>query len=150
MSINLPMKYKPFKEVWVCNNYFNYGQVLFEIDNNPVLLIGSGKKPSESFVWLKVPSEATKANEWVEVISANKVKSKEFNITTSDYGKEISFRDVPLIQFKVISKKLVINLIDFRSIGLNIFGGLSSLKITGHTLTNNTFSNVHTMISIGE
>ncbi|MGI2788872.1 hypothetical protein [Vibrio fluvialis] len=150
MNVKLPTKYKPFEDIWVCNNTFKHGQVIFEIDNNPVLLIGSGKKPYESIIWLKVPSESSKTKEWVDIISANNVKNKDFKITNSEYGKEVSFRDSPLIQFEVISKKLVIKLLDFRSIGLNIFGGLSSLKITGHTLSNNTFTNVHTMISIGE
>lgn len=150
MNNKLPNKYIPFDNVWVCNNVFNHGQVLFDIDSNPVFLIGRGKKHSETLLWFRVPTNETGSRKWRDVIAENKVNDLDFKLVNSEYGSEVTFKGQSLLQFKIVGKKLVINMIDFKAIGLNICGGLSSLNIIGNSLMNNTFEHVRTMISIGE
>ncbi len=150
MNNKLPSKYIPFDNVWVCNNVFNHGQVLFDIDSNPVFLIGRGKKHSETLLWFRVPTNETGSRKWRDVITENEVNDVDFKLVNSEYGSEVTFKGQSLLQFKIVGKKLVINMLDFKAIGLNICGGLSSINIIGNSLMNNTFEHVHTMISIGE
>ncbi|MUJ22594.1 hypothetical protein [Aliivibrio fischeri] len=150
MNNKLPSKYKPFKKVWVCNNIFNNGNILFEIDRNPVFLIGRGAKDTDTILWFRVPNNESGSRKWRDVISENKVNDSMFQLISSEYGNEVTFKGQPLLQFRIVGDKLIIDMVDFKSIGLNIYGGLSSLNIVGNSLTNNTFDHVNTMISIGE
>lgn len=149
MNKKLPKEYIPFKEVWVCSNKFDSGNVIFEIDDTPVFLIGRGREASETFLWFSVPKKSGLSSKWHEVISKNKINDEMFTLNITDYGNEVTLGEQPLLQFKVIGEKLIINMIDLKPIGLNIYGGLSSLIIVGNNFINNSFSNVNTMINIG-
>lgn len=150
MIEKLPSEYKPFKQVWVCNNHFNNGNIIFEVDHTPIFLIGRGGNKLESLLWFNIPSSDENSRKWRSVISKNKCNDPAFKLITSKNGNEVNFNEKPLLQFKLDGNKLIINMIDFRSIGLNIFGGLSSFNVIGNSFTNNTFNNVNTMMSIGE
>lgn len=150
MNKQLPKEYIPFNSVWVCNNTFNEGEIIFEVEGNPVFLIGRDNESYETLLWFNAPIEGISKNKWRNIISKNKVDNMQYSLNITDYGNEVTFLGQPLLQFKVIEDKLIINMINLTSIGLNIYGGLSSLTIVGSTFSGNTFTGVSTMIAIGK
>lgn len=150
MNSNLPKDYKPFDNVWICNNDFNKGHILFEIDSNAIFLIGKGDKPNEIYFWLKAPTNEGGKKAWKEVVVKNSTQDPKFTLTFSEFGNEVAFNGIPLIQFRLENERLVISMINLQPIGLNIYGGLSSLSFSGNHLVKNSFTNVYTMVGIGE
>jgi hypothetical protein len=150
MNKNLPEEYKPFDKVWVCNNDFDKGHILFLIDSNPVFLIGKGSKPNEMFFWLKVPNNEGEKKDWKDVVVKNIPKDSKYSLAAFEFGNEVAFNDIPLIQYRLDNERLVINMINLKPIGLNIYGSLSSLNISGNSFTKNSFENVYTMVGIGK
>lgn len=145
----LPIDYVPFENNWICSNTLEHGQVIFEIDGNPIVLFGTDSDKNGVRFWLKVPTQEQDSRTWKDAIFSNKVIDKSFALTTSPLGYEVTFKEHPILQFRVVDGRLIINLIDFRPIGLNLRGGLTSLNISGNNFSNNKFTNVNTMISIG-
>jgi hypothetical protein len=141
---------KPFDKVWVCNNDFDKGHILFLIDSNPVFLIGKGSKPNEMFFWLKVPNNEGEKKDWKDVVVKNIPKDSKYSLAAFEFGNEVAFNDIPLIQYRLDNERLVINMINLKPIGLNIYGSLSSLNISGNSFTKNSFENVYTMVGIGK
>jgi len=149
-KIKLPEKYISYEKIWVCGNTFNHGKILFEIEGKPIFLIGKNHDGRGSLVWLNYPKPIGGKPRWVKAIEANKVIETDFEIFESDLGCEINIKGMPLIHYIVKDDTLFIALINLMPIGLNIFGGLKSLRFSGNVLENNTFENVHTMIGIGK
>lgn len=151
MSKNIPEQYIPFEDIWVCGNTFSNGNVLFEVDGNPVFLIGKNNQSEQKFrVWLNAPSNVGGKPVWKAVIKNNEVFNKNYKVSASDFGQEVSFNGLPIIQFRLTGTKLIINLINMHPIGLNIVGGVNSLSVSGNELKNNSFNKVSTMVGIGK
>ncbi|WP_367105037.1 hypothetical protein [uncultured Psychrobacter sp.] len=150
MINKLPEEYVPFNKVWVCSNTFNNGNVILEVDSKPVFLIGRDKEIHKTLLWFNSPEKGSNISNWINVISKNKVNDMKFDLTITEYGNEVSFDRKPLLQYKIIDSNLVINMIDLTPIGLNVYGGLSSLTIASNNITNSMFTHVNTMIAIGK
>ena len=148
INMKLPEQYAPYEKVWICGNTFNYGKILIEVEGNPIFLIGKNSKGS--LVWLNYPKPIGGKPKWVKAIDANNIIEPDFDIFESSFGNEISVKGIPLIHYKAKNDTLIITLINLIPIGLNIYGGLRSLRFSGNVLENNTFENVHTMIGIGK
>lgn len=148
-KLKLPKEYIPYEKVWVCRNIFNKGLVLFEVEGNPVFLIGKGGATAHSRTWLNFPKPVGGKPRWVKAIENNHSLEPGFDFFESPEGDEISFNGVPLLQYYVKEEKLFITLINLIPVGLNIFGGLKSITFSGTTIKNNNFENVHTMVTIG-
>lgn len=150
MNKQLPKEYNPFSRVWVCSNTFNEGEIIFEVEGNPVFLIGRDNETHKTLLWFNAPIKGSNTNRWHNIISKNKVNDIEYELNTTEYGSEVTFLGQPLLQFKIMDDNLVINIINLTPIGLNIYGGLSSLTIVGNTFSGNIFTGVSTMIAIGK
>lgn len=149
MNNSLPKEYIPFNKVWVCSNIFHDGKIIFSIDENPIFLIGRDKESSKTLLWFSSQKKETTSKKFHNVISKNKIIDERFDLLSTEYGDEIKFNGHSLIQFRVVDDRLVINMIDLKPIGLNIFGGLSSLTIVSNNFSNCTFADSNTMIAIG-
>ena len=149
-EVKLPEKYIPYDKIWVCGNTFNNGKILFEVEGKPVFLLGKNTDGHGSIVWLNFPKPIGGKPKWVKAIEANNITEEGFEVFESDFGCEININGLPLIHYSVRNDTLFITLINLMPIGLNIFGGLRSLRFSGNILENNTFNNVHTMIGIGK
>ena len=148
-KLHIPEEYIPYEHVWVCGNIFNNGNILIEIEGNPVFLIGKGDaSPS---VWLNLRRVRGIEGKmlWVPVISNNAIIEASFEICETKYGWAILNKDNALIQFNLSDGVLVISHIDLMPVGLNIRGNLKSLWVSGTNLSGNSFNNVKTMIGIG-
>jgi hypothetical protein len=145
----LPQEYVAFEKVWVCGNIFDQGRVILEIQGNPVFLIG--KAPNAPLVWLNVPKPIQgRRPEWQPAIVQSKPAIAGFEVYSSDYGYCILHGPSMLMEFRVVGEVLVISTIDLRPVGLNVFGNLKQLNVSGTTLASNSFVQVSTMIGIGD
>jgi len=146
----IPKDYSPYEKVWISSNIFNGGQVIFEIDENPVFLIGKGEDNAKSRIWLNAPKFSRGKPIWEPVIQNGEILDKSYCINPTDKGTEVTFNGLPLIQFHLDGGELIITLVNLEPINLNIFGGYKSIFVNGRELHNNTFMNVFTMVGIGQ
>ena len=150
----LPSNYTPYEELVICTNTLINGKVPIEIEKNIPLLIGKGEAPQ---IWLSVPGQK---GEWIDLIISNKkvkLKTKtlkQYLLTTEESAKDKSI-NVSMWNTKILSvvqetdKKAVVTKLDLRPFNLLIYGDNEGLHIGGQLLRENTMSNVHTMIGIG-
>jgi hypothetical protein len=148
--MELPKEYKPYTNIWISSNSFDNGNVLFEVEGNPLILLGQSDDENSTSIWLNVPKQAGDSTNWSSVISNSKIKDSKFGINVCPFGTEIIFDGIPLIQFHLDNGKLIITSVNFMPVGLNIVGGYKSLFVSGNGLSNNSFNNVGTMVGIGQ
>jgi hypothetical protein len=143
----IPNDYKPFPELIICSNSFVNGKIPIEVSGNIPFLVGNGKFP---IIWLFGPVSKYEIK-WQEIVSNNQALDKRITITFSEKDQivNVSFGSIILIQVKKISddKADIINL-DLRPLGLNIYGDSNGLNVGTNSFSNNSFSNVNTMLAL--
>jgi len=143
----LPEEYFPFEELIICGNQFIRGQVPIRMKSKIPFLIGKGDVP---LIWLNAPLTKDGDN-WKEVIVKNQSLNKKIEVMISRDTVSIITNDKTFTVIKVnkLSDDLaeIIDL-DLRPLGLKIYGDKSGLHIGFHSVTNNIFEGVHTMISM--
>lgn len=143
----LPEEYSPFQELVVCSNEFINGVILLEVDKSIVLLVGQGAHPS---VWLSIP-RANKNGEQVHIVRNNQTLHEAFAVALPKNATVVSFGTTVLLHVEKLSdQKAEVIELDFRPIGLSIYGDKNGLYVGTNLLADNTFNNVHTMIAIGD
>jgi hypothetical protein len=147
-KLNLPKDYVPFGELILCSNSFINGFVPIEISGHIPFLIGNGEYPT---IWISKPASKD-GSIWKDVVIQNKTPDNNISIIFSEKEKlvNISIGSIILIQAKKISndKAEVMN-IDLRPLGLNIYGDIHGLYVATNLFSNNSFSNVYTMMALG-
>ena len=144
----LPETFVPFEALTVCGNLLKAGKAPFVIGQTVPLLVGKNSHP---MVWLSAPRNSL-GTEWLELIEAGKPRHPEVKIYLSEDEKEISvqFRRQSILELRVTgADNAEITYIDFRLIGLNIFGDGSALNLGSNRLSNNSFLNVGYMAKLG-
>lgn len=143
----IPDGYVPYKKVWVCSNTFDEGQVILEVEGNPVFLIG--KTDGDPLVWLNLPKPTKEKPEWTPAITRSVPSAEGFEVHKSEYGFCVLSKNSLVIEFRVEQDVLVISAIDLRPLGLNVTGNMKLLLVSGMNLSSNKFVNVNTMVGIG-
>ncbi len=143
----LPEEYIPFKGLIVCGNQFIRGVVTIRMKSKIPFLIGKGNVP---LIWLNAPLTKDGHN-WKEVIVKNESLNKKIEVMISKDTVSIMTNDKTFTVIKVnkLSDDLaeIIDL-DLSPLGLNIYGDKSGLHIGMHSVSNNIFEAVHTMIAM--
>jgi hypothetical protein len=151
----LPTNYTPYEGLDVCSNTLINGKVPIEIQGHIPFLIGKGEMPQ---VWLSVPDSKGK---WIDLIVSNKrveIQSKSFKqyLLSIEESAEDKRIDISMWKTTILSvvqeseNKAVIANLDLRPFNLLIYGDSEGLHIGAQILRENTMSNVHTMIGIGQ
>ena len=110
------------------------------------LLIGVGATPR---IWLQAVS-APGSKEFTTVVDDSKSTHPAVSVTTEGNKVVVSVRGRTVITAESNSEQSVtVNELDFRPIGLNVFGNSSSLSLGGTQLSNNTFSGVGVAFGLG-
>lgn len=143
---SLPGAYKPYKKLTVCSNLLIGGGHLIVLGDVLPLLVGSGESP---VVWLQAPADQT-GKSYVSLVSASVASHPAVNVISDGLGLTISIGGVSVIHVKQVdSESAVIDLLDLRPVGLNIYGNNASLTAGGATFSHNTFSGVGTLLAFG-
>ena len=144
----LPEDYEPFKELVICSNSFINGYIPINISGHIPFLVGKGEYPT---VWISGPASKD-GSLWKDIVIKNKTPDDNISIIFSEKDKlvNISIGSAILIQVKKISdERAEIISIDFRLLGLNIYGDINGLYVATNLFQNNSFANAYTMMSLG-
>lgn len=145
-----PAGYQPYDSVWLCGNQLIGVKVIFQIGTNVPFVVGkgNGKHP---LIWLSGPSVA---GSWVEIVSANKVVRSIVPL-----GQRVAVLQdaVEPLTVVMVGTTVVLNAlgadgnearipnVDFRPIGLNIFGDEDEgLSFGGNRFVKNAFKRIGT------
>lgn len=145
---NIPTTYAPYEELVLCSNRFIRGQIPIQINLYPILLIGKGETPK---VWISAPLN-DKATQWRYVVEESKPLTPQLSLETPNiHSLIIRAGEITMLKVDQTSQaKAQVTSLDLRPIGLNIYGDSSALHVSGHTLAENTFTDVVIMISLGK
>lgn len=150
MSVTkLPKEYLPFEKLEICSNQFIKGKVPIEVHKHAILLIGSGEQP---VIWLSGPV-TKEGKQFQEIIMKNKSLNEAVKVKVSAKNNStiVKVGDITIVEVaKVSEEKAVVSQIDLRPVGLNIYGDAKELCVGTNKLVSNIFTNVHTMVGIGQ
>jgi hypothetical protein len=142
----LPKSYKPYKRLDVCSNILLGGAYLVALGEVLPLLVGSGEAP---MVWLQAPTEPNGKN-YVLLVSASVSAHPAVAIVGGKEGLTVSLGTTIVLRVSQTDPdNAVIDLLDLRPIGLNIWGTASGLTAGDARLSGNTFSGGGSLIAFG-
>src|SRR5437899_1631117 len=119
-----------YSELDFCSNTLIGVKIPIVVDDVPMLVLGYGDVP---LVWLTAPSDP-KGERWVEIVrestSLNESVNVERDVDASAIRIKIGGQDV--LEVSTVSQtKARVLLIDFRVLGIPIWGNQSGLQIGG-------------------
>ena len=151
MFQELPLNYLPYRELVLCGNTLNHVRIPIAVNKFPVFLVGSSPNAQKIMVWLAAPLNK-ETNQWRFVIEGGLTMSPHIRLIheKSERILKVHIGQTLILEAEEMSPdKAIIRTLDLRPLGLSIFGDQASLHVGTHTLAQNTFSNVDTMIAIG-
>lgn len=139
----LPNGYHPFKTIEICSNKFVHGQVPIMVEGRPLFLFGTG---DDVKLWLNLKVGDDK---WEYVVSPEEISDSAFSVQRAGRLVALYFGEHLLIQAnREGGDHLVINHLDFRPLGISIFGTPKSMQVGGMHLSHNSFKNVYSMVNV--
>lgn len=144
-KINYPQNIQKLDELTICSNTINGGGDLIQIQDYIPLIIGSGIVP---VIWLNIKID----EKIIQLVSANRSYNRQLDIKENFFNKSIKISvNNTIILFAKMENELtcIVDKIDFRPIGLNIFGDANKLDIAGNTLSRNNISGAKFLIAMG-
>ncbi|WP_010253975.1 hypothetical protein [Myroides injenensis] len=139
-----PYNISKLEKLTVCSNILIGGGDLVKIENFVPLVIGNGQVPK---IWLTIKL----ANNIIQIVKENYSENKQIKIVTDNTQREIRIyaENQNLISAKIIrDNECVVNQLDLRPIGLNIFGNEKELNIANSKLSGNSFTGPKFLIGI--
>lgn len=143
---NLPENYKSYQSLSFCSNNIFGGGHIFAIGDVLPLLVGVGAAPR---IWLQAVA-APGGKEFITIVADSKATHPAVNV------KSIGSKVIVSVQGKTVlsaesngEQQAIVSEVDFRPLGLNVFGNSSSLSLGGMQLSHNTFSNVGVAFGLG-
>jgi hypothetical protein len=145
-----PPDFEPYEDLTICSNRLINNRHILELENgvHPII-IGKGREPN---IWLAAPVDQARSA-WRFVIERSVSLHPAFSIESRiSSSKPIFVRAGKTIVIRISSfseNAVVIDEIDLRPIGLNIFGTTSVLQVGGAKMVGNSFANMGVAIGIG-
>lgn len=143
---NLPEHFRPYQSLKFCSNNITGGGHIFAMGQVLPLLIGTGPSPR---IWLQAV-EAPGSKNFVTVVADSKATHPAVNVNVDGGKVNISVRGIAVLTVEANDdQKALISELDFRPLGLNVFGSSSSLNLGDMQLSNNTFAGVGVAFGLG-
>ncbi|MEL0616610.1 hypothetical protein V6243_07165 [Cobetia marina] len=131
---NLPKSYLPYEELVICSNVLLGGGHVVSIGDVLPVIIGSGEKPQ---VWLQVVLN-NKKNEFVSIVENSVSKHPDIEVLEMNGVMTVSIKGKSIISVRAVSEsKAIVDSMDLRPIGLNMYGDSSSMNVGGNTFAGN-------------
>jgi len=143
---DFPPQYEPFTKVRIGSNILENVKALVAVGDNIPLLIGNGTTPR---VWLSIPADKT-GSRWHPLVKDN--FSSHPDIKVEVRSKTIVVRalhGIVLSAIRGVESSLVVQRLDLRPFGLNIYSDENALHVMGNTLTKNEFRNMSVVVAVG-
>jgi len=147
-EINFPPKYKMYENLEICSNYLINVKAPFVIHAKPVLLIGNGDMP---IIWISAPVHPN-SSERIYVVEENSTNNPAIYIEKDEKNKKVLIQVGNTTILEVTAKSetdALVTKIDFRPIGLNVYGDKSGLNVGTMTLSRNSIANSEIAFNLG-
>ena len=141
---NYPSHLKKLEKLDICSNILIGGGDLIKIENFVPLIIGAGATPK---IWITIKI----ANNLIELIKENLTENNQIKIEISQSLRKVKIfaENKIIISAKMINdNECLVDELDLRPIGLNIFGNTNELNIAGTNLSNNSISGAKFLIGM--
>jgi hypothetical protein len=143
---NLPTNYKPYQSLSFCSNNIFGGGHIFAMGNVLPLLVGIGTLPR---IWLQAVA-APGSKDFVTIVADSRATHPAVDVTAVGGKVVVSVRGRTVLAAEANDEqRAVVSEIDFRPLGLNVFGNSAGLSLGGMQLSNNTFSGVGVAFGLG-
>lgn len=146
-EIKYPQNYIPVNRLVICSNTLIGGGNIIGFDDFPPLLIGKGTVPK---LWVYAKDRHQK---WTPIINESRSLHPAIIIKSDDITREILAKidNATLIRAKMSDdNSCLVDQIDLRPIGLNLFGNETVLTIGTSNFSGNTFQGVRFMIGVSD
>lgn len=147
MKINIPSEYQPFDRLNICSNVLIGAGAIIKIGETEPLLVGKGLKLPA--IWLR--ARASK-NNWISVVERSISLSPQIEIINDIITNTTTIKIKNIIIVKAQQKgfECIVNELDLRPLGLNIFGNSNLLKVGNGEFKGNTMQGVGAFIGFNE
>ncbi|HZF71433.1 hypothetical protein [Sulfuricurvum sp.] len=143
---NLPKSYQPYENLNVCSNTLIGGGHIAAVGDALPLIIGKGEKPQ---IWLQAISNPDK-QEFVSIVENSVSKYPAVEVKEVSGSVVVSIQGTVVLSVKKLSENsAVVEAMDLRPIGLNMYGNSSSMNVSGSTLSGNSMSGGGVLIGLG-
>lgn len=142
----LPDGYAPYPEVKLCSNTIIGGGHIFAMGKVLPLLIGIGPAPR---VWLQAVA-APGSKDFVTIVADSVSTHPAVDVSVTGRSVVVSVRGKSVLAAEAIEdQRVVVSEIDFRPLGLNVFGSSDALSLGGMKFSHNTMSRVGVAFGLG-
>lgn len=148
-EISLPRNYLPYDELRLCGNTLKTVKIPFLIGETPLLLIGKNSVPQ---VWLSAQTSPG-SHQGESLVEENRSLNPAVYVDVQDGSRTVYVKlsNIVIIKVRAQSKtNAVIDLLDLRPIGLNVYGDQSGLSFATNTFAGNSMMNSRVAFAIGE
>ncbi|MDH3504387.1 MAG: hypothetical protein OEZ41_00975 [Nitrospirota bacterium] len=141
-----PKNYIPFNTLIICSNTLSGGGNLVAVGDVLPLLIGKGEIPK---IWLQALADSKK-NQFITIVEESISKHPAVKVYEESGSLNVLISEEIVLSVKILNQDTaVVEKLDFRPIGLNMHGDLSSLTAGGGTFSGNSMSGGGTLIGLG-
>ncbi|WP_228482464.1 hypothetical protein [Pseudoalteromonas simplex] len=143
---NLPSSYQPYDKLTICSNSLIGGGHLVELAGALPLIIGYGEKPQ---VWLQAVSNPEKM-EFVSVVENSVSKFPAVEVKEIDGSIIITIQGKQVLKVRNVSKsEAVVENMDLRPIGLNLYGDANNMNMPNGSFSGNSMSGGGILLGLG-
>lgn len=143
---SLPETYIPYQNLNLCSNTIIGGGHLMVVGEIVPLLVGSGETPK---IWLQAPTDNT-GKSYVPLVVESVATYPSVTVTSDGASLSIFAGGTQVLHITQLSRdSAVIDIMDLRPIGFNVFGTATSLQAGGMKFSTSTFSGGGTMFAFG-
>jgi len=143
---NLPSSYQPYEKLTICSNSLIGGGHVVELAGALPLIIGCGEKPQ---VWLQAISNPEKM-EFVSVVENSVSKFPAVEVKEIDGSIIITIQGKQVLKVRNVSNsEAVVENMDLRPIGLNLYGDANNMNIPNGSFSGNSMSGGGVLLGLG-
>jgi len=146
-SIDYPTQYEPYRVLTVGSNVFTNMRALIAINGSAPLLVGKGPIPR---VWLSIPANK-EGTAWYPLVKDNFASHPGVFVEQRKGG--VVLRTAQGVVVSATSQghdSVLVDALDLRPFGLDVYVDEVGLRVMGNTLTKNTFDGVEVGIGVGK
>jgi hypothetical protein len=144
---NLPAAYVPYERVTLCGNEVIGPSLILTLGNSVPILIGKGASP---LVWLQALT-APNSEDFRLVVEASIPKHPAMTVLSTK-SDAIEIRTGPVLVLRVAysnADHAVIDMIDLRPLGINLYGDTGKLHVGNMSFAGSTFNNLAVLVAFG-
>jgi hypothetical protein len=142
----LPAEFLPYDELTICSNRLIGGGQLLVVGDVVPLIIGRGAQP---MIWLQA-STGPSGKEFLLIVEASVSRHPAITVQSRSDGLTVSAGPTAVLRIASFDAKVAkVDLLDFRPIGMTIFGGADQLNVSGMTFRSSTATGTRAMIALG-